>query len=183
MQFEIEFNADYKGKTKDVIRAKFKAFLTSFLLGLVGIVVGVFVALVRIDGSYIPPWENVLGIVIIICGVVSVLSSPAVLLFTKFNDGFFEKVRIVFDKNPDNNEWGYVLSTNRNGKPFEDSGYVNMVEVKNNLAEISTNRGRSYYVPLGELTDEQRTALESIAREIREKRIRSTSDKNANNLK
>ena len=92
-------------------------------------------------------------------------------------------MRIVFDKNPDNNEWGYVLSTNRNGKPFEDSGYVNMVEVKNNLAEISTNRGRSYYVPLGELTDEQRTALESIAREIREKRIRSTSDKNANNLK
>ena len=59
--------------------------------------VGVFVALVRIDGSYIPPWERVLGIVIIVCGVASVLSSPVVLLFTKFNDGFFEKVRIVFD--------------------------------------------------------------------------------------
>lgn len=174
MQFEIEFNADYKGKTRDVIRAKFKAFLTSFLLGLVGIVVGVFVALVRIDGSYIPPWENVLGIVIIICGVVSVLSSPVVLIFTKFNDGFFEKVRIVFDKNPDNNEWGYVLSTNRNGKPFEDSGYVNMVEVKNNLAEISTNRGRSYYVPLLELSEEQRGLLVEISKEIKQKRIDAT---------
>lgn len=174
MQFEIEFNADYKGKTRDVIRAKFKAFLTSFLLGLVGIVVGVFVALVRIDGSYIPPWENVLGIVIIICGVVSVLSSPVVLIFTKFNDGFFEKVRIVFDKNPDNNEWGYVLSTNRNGKPFEDSGYVNMVEVKNNLAEISTNRGRSYYVPLLELSEEQRGLLVEMSKEIKQKRIDAT---------
>ena len=174
MQFEIEFNADYKGKTKDVIRTKFKAFLTSFLLGLVGIVVGVFVALVRIDGSYIPPWENVLGIVIIICGVVSVLSSPAVLLFTKFNDGFFEKVRIVFDKNPDTNEWAYVLTTTRRGKPYEDSGYINLITIDKNLAEITTLNGKTFFVPLLELSEEQRGELVDISKEIKQKRIDAT---------
>ena len=55
MQFEIEFNADYKGKTKDVIRAKFKAFLTSFLLGLVGIVVGALTEVIFLLGKMF--WE------------------------------------------------------------------------------------------------------------------------------
>ncbi len=174
MQFEIEFNADYKGKTKDVIRAKFKPFLTSFLLGLVGIVVGVFVALVRIDGSYIPPWENVLGIVIIVCGVASVLSSPVVLLFTKFNDGFFEKVRIVFDKNPDNNEWAYVLTTTRRGRPYEDAGYINLITIEKDLAEVTTIEGKTFFVPLSELSEEQRGLLVEISKEIRQKRIDAT---------
>lgn len=174
MQFEIEFNADYKGKTKDVIRAKFKAFWTSFLLGLVGIAVGVFVALVRIDGSYIPPWERVLGIVIIVCGVASVLSSPVVLLFTKFNDGFFEKVRIVFDKNPDNNEWAYVLTTTRRGRPYEDAGYINLITIEKDLAEVTTIEGKTFFVPLSELSEEQRGLLVEISKEIRQKRIDAT---------
>ena len=174
MQFEIEFNADYKGKTKDIIRTKFKSFLTVFLLGLLGIVVGIFVALVRIDGSYIPPWERVLGIVITVCGVLAVLSSPAVLIFTKFNDGFFGKVRIVFDKNPDNSEWAYVLTTTRKGKPYEDSGYVNLITVEKNLAEITTIGGKTFFVPFLELCEEQRGLLVEISKEIKQKRIDAT---------
>ncbi len=174
MQIEIEFNADYKGKTKDTIRTKLKAFLTLFLLGLVGIVVGIFVALVRIDGSYIPPWENILGIAIVVCGVLSVLASPAVLFFTKFNKGFFGKVRIVFDKNLDNNEWAYLLTTTRRGKPYEDSGYLNLITVKKDLAEITTMNGKTFFVPLLELSEGQRGLLVEISKEIKQKRIDAT---------
>lgn len=83
-------------------------------------------------------------------------------------------MRIVFDKNPDNNEWAYVLTTTRRGRPYEDAGYINLITIEKDLAEVTTIEGKTFFVPLSELSEEQRGLLVEISKEIRQKRIDAT---------
>lgn len=87
-------------------------------------------------------------------------------------------MRFLFEKKRDEKDWKYVLTAVRNGLPFDEYGTVSLIDMKTRVAEVKTNKGTVYYIPLKEISDDARRNLGFVEGDVRALRIAETAGKN-----
>lgn len=172
MNFNVEFDSNYKGKRIDLIIGKFSAFVFSVAFAIFVIIIGLYTAFYTYFRIVIP-LVRVIGIIVILIGEIVLIAAPFIGIFKSYNKGLQGKINLSVELRPDG-EWYYAVSAFKNVKPFTESGVLSIINLKKRVAEFRTTNGKEYYVPYSVLTPEQKTALSQIEKAVTAKRIEDT---------
>ncbi len=172
MNFNVEFDSNYKGKRIDLIIGKFSAFVFSVAFAIFVIIIGLYTAFYTYFRIVIP-LVRVIGIIVILIGEIILIAAPFIGVFKGYNRGLRGKINLSAEKRADG-EWYYSVSSFKKGKPFSESGVLSLINLKKRVAEFSTTNGKEYYVPYSVLTPQQKTDLFEMEKALRAKRIADT---------
>lgn len=169
MKFNICFESKYKGMFKDVLKIKIKKLLNMIFLGLVFLCIGIYILFLRF---YEPNlwYQNILGYLFVILGLLFIIFSPFGFLLKKYNKGFMDKINIEFYKK--DNEWFYHLRGTKNNSSYEEEYKINLVEIKKDICIFSSLNGNEFFIPLKELNEENVNDLYLMKNEILKLRIK-----------
>lgn len=166
MNFSLSFPAKYKGKFADVIRRKFKAFGWTIAVSVTLFVVSIIISFFMSDFEFGGGNRFTYGLVLFYVSILLFVCSPFVLLFSGINSGLSGQISMTFTSS-ENGECTLAVTATKFGKPFSTEARVNLIDMHPTYAQISTVGGRDYFVPLGQITDEQKGNLLLLERQIR----------------
>ena len=75
-----------------------------------------------------------------------------------------DKINIDFYNN--DNEWFYHLRGTKNNSSYEEEGKINLIEIKKGICTFSTLKGKDYFIPLKELSDDNINDLNIMKEKI-----------------
>ena len=170
MNYEIHFESNYKGKILDIVKMRVTSALWDIFISILTIFIGVYVAFWDTSREIESP--QLVGYILIIFGVILFCPSPFLLFQKAFNRHMKGKVTIVFSHENESKVWNYRLSCSSSF--YCDEGEISLIETKKNLASITSVNGKTIYIPLKELNENERNFVVSYAKEIRDYREEQT---------
>ena len=151
----IKFNNQYKGHFIKKLKLRLSNVLWSYLISLVFIFVGIYILFFRFH-ELLTFQDTLLAYSLIVIGLICFVVLPILSLVKPIN------IEIKDD---------YTIKINATN--YYENGSINLIEKTKDFVKISIIGKGDYYIPLSEISNEEKEELFKLEQEINELRKKS----------
>ena len=155
----ISFNNQYKGHFIKKLKLRLNNVLWSYIISFIFIFVGIYILFFRFH-RLLTIEDTLLAYSSIVIGLICFVVLPILSLVKPINKKIKGIINIEID--------GDTIKINANN--YYENGKINLIEKKKDFIKISVIGKGDYYIPLSEISSEEKEELFKLEQEISELR-------------
>ena len=159
----IKFNNQYKGHFIKNLKLRLSNVLWCYLISLVFIFVGIYILFFRFH-EILTFQDTLLAYSLIVIGLICFVVLPILSLVKPIN----KKIKGYIDMEIKDDYTIRINATN-----YYENGSINLIEKKKDFVKISIIGKGDYYIPLSEISNEEKEELFKLEKKINELRKKS----------